>query len=143
MIMKTWTMPRIAVDTFVPNEFVALCVTVGEGGLNGMWEETNGIPGLQNERHNVLTQESYKRYAEYPNLDYTGATEGQVASDHLYSNDEGWFYVRLKSEPVYVNAGYHGDVGTFDTGAYVFYGDDGTTYYQTWNKGTDFMTNHS
>ena len=47
--MKTWTMPRISVDTFVPNDFVAGCSQAEETYVK-IWapvKEDNGIEGWQ------------------------------------------------------------------------------------------------
>lgn len=49
--MKTWTMPRIAVDTFVPNEYTVSGCDYPEDAIL-LWspiKETNGITGWQQE----------------------------------------------------------------------------------------------
>ncbi len=138
--MKTWTMPRIAVDTFVPNEFISTCIPTGEGGLNGMWEETNGIPGLQQSRHNVTTDPKYMPYADTCERDPEVHTSNAV--DKLYPNDYGWVYVRLTpgiENPKFFRSGTE----TYDQDAWTYYVEDGRIFYQTWRIDQQVITNAS
>ena len=54
---KAFAMPKIVVEQFVPNEYVAACgdenevylfeCDAGGGAYGNVWQETNGVAGLQ------------------------------------------------------------------------------------------------
>ena len=54
---KEWSRPQAVVETFAANEYVAACgdsgktylfeCDAGGGASGGVWQETNGTPGLQ------------------------------------------------------------------------------------------------
>lgn len=70
MEKRVWTKPLAAVEQFVANEYIAKCDDLvnkyyqfvcdgGDGVRGGVWEETNGVAGLQSSSSGSLWGGSY------------------------------------------------------------------------------------
>ena len=109
---KAFDMPKIVVEQFVPNEYVAACgdknkvykfvCDAGDGVSGNVWQETNGVPGLQLTALNVsgkpdtnLTQGLLVSYHA------CGKTHEAPTSDYFY---DGYFIPldSLTGEPVII-----------------------------------------
>lgn len=95
---KTWEEPRILVQQFMPNEYVAVCGASGtvykfvcDAG-NGVWgsvyQETNGQPGLQ-----AYGQNSDNRISTYQESLFWGPVGGYHACGtiHEAESNSGFF----------------------------------------------------
>lgn len=91
---KTWEEPRILVQQFMPNEYVAACgasgtvynfvCDAGDGVWGSVYQETNGRPGLQAGGRNGDT-----RIAKYS--EFWGSGYHACGTTHEAESNSGFF----------------------------------------------------
>lgn len=94
---KTWEEPKIMVQKFVANEYVAACGTsgtvynfvcdAGNGVYGSVYQETNGQPGLQADGQNSDT-----RIVTYSNIPFVGPSGYHACgTKHKAESNSGFF----------------------------------------------------
>ena len=145
---RKWGKPVTEVQSFTPQEFVAQCIKVGKGGLNGHWSENNKMPGLQEQpvNPNATGNEHFKAYLEaHPEVELMN--DGRIATDQLHSNAEGWFPVRLAPgewpQMIETHPDFQYCVGYQANQTRYWLDVNGVYYYQNWSVDESAYTNFS
>lgn len=147
MKKQNYSKPFMVAEKFTPQEYVAKCIKVGKGGLNGHWSEGNGVPGIQEVpvNPNQAGNEAFKDWLSVAKIMDDGT--GRIATDDLHSNAEGWVTVRLApgewpkmiEQHPYFNLcrGYQANTTRYWRDV------DGVEYFQNWSVADSAYSNAS
>lgn len=150
---RKWGKPVTEVQQFEPKEYVALCIKATSGGLYGAWEDTNGVPGMQQTSVSVATNDTGSLF--YP---YIGVADGHYNSlrdtyifdkDKQYKNEDGWLYIQLEDNTYPKSVREDPDFNKQKPAENDWWfwkasvEDGGHKFYMHWKPGREAYTNHS